>query len=48
MNKKFENIFDVSKSRTYINLGFKDYIAARVLINNGLSYSGSYVSKHQH
>jgi len=41
MNKKFENIFDVSKSRTYINLGFKDYIAARVLMNNGLLIQGA-------
>ena len=41
MNKKFENIFDIAKSMTYINLGFKDYIAARVLINNGLLIQGA-------
>jgi len=41
MNRQYQNIFDVSKSRTLISMGFRDYVAARVLINNGLLLQGA-------
>ena len=41
MNKRFENPFDIAKSRTYLDIGFRDYIAARVLINNGILLQGA-------
>jgi len=41
MNKKFENPFDIAKARNYLDVGFRDYVAARVLINNGLLLQGT-------
>ncbi|MDO9302222.1 MAG: hypothetical protein Q7T89_12600 [Anaerolineales bacterium] len=41
MHKKFENPFDLTKSRAYLDIGFRDYVAARVLINNGLLLQGA-------
>jgi hypothetical protein len=40
MAKAFHNIERVNESRTFINLGFTDYLAARVLLNTGLVLQG--------
>ena len=40
MNKRFENPLDMAKSRAYLDIGFRGYIAARVLINSGTLLQG--------
>ena len=40
MAKAYHNIERVNEARTFINLGFTDYLAARILLNNGLVLQG--------